>query len=74
LIYSPSLPGAKLGQQIPFLFDEVFALRVEADAEGKPQRWLQTATDFNYVAKDRSGRLDPFEAPSLAGIAAKILA
>lgn len=73
MLYSPAMPGAKLGQQIPFLFDEVFCLRVEKDAEGNPQRWLQTATDFSYVAKDRSGRLDPFEQPNLAHIAAKIL-
>lgn len=74
LIYNPAMPGAKLGQQIPFLFDEVFCLRVEKDAEGNPQRWLQTASDYNFTAKDRSGRLDPFEAPNLSAIAAKILA
>ena len=74
MLYNPSMPGAKLGQAIPFLFDEVFCLRVERDAEGNQQRMLQTATDYNYVAKDRSGRLDPFEQPNLAAIAAKILA
>lgn len=74
MLYSPSMPGAKLGQSIPYLFDEVFCLRVERDAEGNQQRMLQTFRDYNFDAKDRSGRLDPFEQPNLAAIAAKILA
>ena len=73
-LYVPSLPGAKLGQGISYFFDFVFALRVEKDAEGNPYRALQTSRDFNYEAKDRSGALDPFEPPSLAAIAAKIIA
>lgn len=73
MLYNPSMPGAKLGQSIPFLFDFVFCLRVERDAEGNQQRMLQTVTDYNYVAKDRSGRLDPFEQPNLANIFQKVL-
>jgi hypothetical protein len=71
-LYFPSLPGAKLGQGIGYFFDEVFALRVERDAEGAVTRWLQTGRDFQYEAKDRSGALTMFEAPDLAAIAAKI--
>ena len=74
MLYYPSMPGNTLKQGISFFFDEVAALRVEADAEGKPTRWLQTSRDFNFEAKDRSGCLDMFEAPNLAAIAAKILA
>lgn len=72
IFYGPSLPGQKLGQGIAYFFDEVFALRVEKDPEGNPYRALQTGRDFNFEAKDRSGALDPFEAPNLAAIAAKI--
>lgn len=72
VLYSPMMPGAKLAQQIPYIFDEVFALRVEKDADGNPQRWLQTSRDIQYEAKDRSGVLDMFESPSLHDIAAKI--
>lgn len=72
LLYSPSMPGQKLGQALPYLFDELFALRVEKDTEGNLTRWLQTANDPQYQAKDRSGALDMFEAPNLAGIATKI--
>lgn len=74
MLYYPSLPGNTLKQGISFFFDEVFALRVEPDAEGKPTRWLQTGRDFNFEAKDRSGALDQFESPNLASISAKILA
>lgn len=72
-LYYPSMPGQKLGQGLAYYFDEVFALRVEKDADGNPYRALQTSRDFNYEAKDRSGALDMFEPPSLAGIAAKIV-
>lgn len=72
MIYTPCLPGRRLGQEIPYFFDEVFALRVERNEEGQPVRWLQTSSDAQYIAKDRSGCLDMFEAPDLGAIAAKI--
>lgn len=74
MLYGPSMPGAKLGQSLPYFFDEFFILRVEKDEEGKPTRWLQTSGDFQYTAKDRSGCLEMFETPSLEHIAKKILA
>ncbi len=70
--FTPMLPGAKLGQALPYFTDMIFALRVERDADGNPSRWLQTAPDESYIAKDRSGCLDPFEQPDLATIARKI--
>lgn len=73
LLFVPSMPGQKLGQQISYWFDEVFALRVEKTAEGEVSRWLQTSRDLQYEAKDRSGSLDLFEAPDLAAIKSKIL-
>lgn len=73
MLYQPSMPGQRLGQALPYLFDELFVLRVEKDQEGNPSRWLQTGGDLQYVAKDRSGALDQFEQPDLAAIAAKIL-
>ena len=72
MLYSPSMPGSKLAQQLPYLFDFVFAYRVEKDPEGNTVRYLQTARDLQYEAKDRSGKLDAFELPNLAAIAAKI--
>ncbi len=72
MLYYPAMPGNMLKQGVGYFFDFVFALRVEADAEGKPTRWLQTSRDYNYEAKDRSGSLDMFESPDLSAIAAKV--
>ncbi|MGC9216635.1 ATP-binding protein [Acidithiobacillus sp.] len=68
ILYSPGMPGAKLAQQIPYLVDEVLALRVEKDEEGKSQRALMCDSDGLWSAKDRSGRLDAWMAPDLGEI------
>lgn len=70
----PMLPGATLGQQFPYWFDEVFNLRVVTNQEGHDERWMQTQPDPLHVAKDRSGRLEAWEQPNLDAIAAKIFA
>lgn len=72
MLYAPSMPGNKLSQQIPYLVDEVFALRVEKDVEGKSQRALMCDSDSSWLAKDRSGRLDMWEAPDLGAIITKL--
>jgi len=66
------MPGNKLAQAIPYLVDEVLALRVEKDADGVPQRALMCAPDGLWTAKDRSGRLDAWEAPDLGAVIRKI--
>jgi hypothetical protein len=71
-VYWPMMPGKQLTNGIGYLFDEVFALRVETDQEGNLTRWLQTSRDIQYEAKDRSGRLEMFEPPDLATIETKI--
>lgn len=71
-----SMPGAKLGEALPYLFDEVFRLVVidEDDGEGGKvsARYLMTSTDGKSVAKDRSGRLDALEPADLGAVVAKI--
>lgn len=72
------VPGSKLGQQIPYLFDEVFQLVVVdvTDDKGRPTgestRWLQTRKDSRCDCKDRSGKLDAFEPADLGAVFAKI--
>jgi phage nucleotide-binding protein len=71
-----SIPGSKVGPQIPYLFDEVFYM-FEHDDSGVT--YLQTKRDKRVVARDRSGNLDPFEDASheiggLGRILAKIRA
>ena len=70
--WGPSMPGQKLGPQLPYLFDEVFRLGVGKGADNKEFRFLQTQPDLQYDAKDRSGALDPMEYPHLGAIFAKI--
>lgn len=72
VMYSPSLPGNKMAQALPFFFDEVLALRVEKDAEGIAQRALMCDSDGLWLAKDRSGKLDAWEAPDAAALIGKI--
>lgn len=72
LLFAPSMPGNKTGQQLPYFFDEVLALRVEKDAEGKSQRALMCDSDGIWLAKDRSGKLGTWEAPDLGALIAKI--
>jgi phage nucleotide-binding protein len=72
VLYAPSMPGNKTGQALPYFFDEVLALRVEKDAEGVTQRALMCDSDGLWLAKDRSGKLDTWEAADLSAIIAKI--
>jgi phage nucleotide-binding protein len=72
LLYAPSMPGNKTGQQLPYFFDEVLALRVERDAEGNVPRARMCDSDGLWQAKDRSGKLAAWEAPDLGAIIEKI--
>jgi phage nucleotide-binding protein len=72
ILYAPSMPGNKSGQSLPYFFDEVLALRVERDADGATQRALMCDGDGLWTAKDRSSRLDQWEAPDLGAIIRKI--
>lgn len=72
MLYSPMMPGNKLAQNIPYMLDEVLALRVEKDPEGNPVRSLQTTPDGLWLAKDRSGKLSQWESPDLGQIINKI--
>jgi len=71
--YGPSMPGAKLGPNLPYFFDFVFRIGINKDAEGKNYRFLQTAPDLQFIAKDRSGKLDAIEYPHLGAVITKAL-
>lgn len=72
VLYAPSMPGNKTGQALPYFFDEALALRVEKDSEGGTQRALMCDSDGLWLAKDRSGKLEAWEAPDLGAIISKI--
>lgn len=63
--YVPMMPGAKLTQQIAYLFDEVWCLRVARDDDGEIFHYIQSVRDNQFEAKDRSGKLTEMEPPSL---------
>lgn len=70
--FQPGMPGAKLGAELPYFFDEVFNLGLGTTKEGKDYRFLRTASNFQYEAKDRSGVLNEKEEPNLTSIFNKI--
>lgn len=72
VLYSPSMPGNKTGQSLPYFFDLVLALRVEKDADGISQRALLCDSDGLWLAKDRSGKLDAWEPADFGAIIEKI--
>lgn len=71
VLNSPSMPGQRLGQAMPYFPDEIFKL----DFEGYPPnayRVLRTQPDLLNDAKDRSGVLNAIEEPHLGKIFDKI--
>jgi hypothetical protein len=73
ITYGPSMPGARLGAELPYLFDEVFQIGVGKTPDGVEYRFLRTHPDIQNEAKDRSGVLDAIEPPDLTHIFAKIV-
>lgn len=71
--YGPSLPGARLANEIPYLFDLVMQLSVGKTPDGVEYRYLKTRADLQSEAKDRSGVLDAIEPPDLTHIFNKII-
>jgi hypothetical protein len=73
--YSIAMPGRALGAALPYLFDEVFFVRVEENrATGEVRRELVTRKSPRVEAKDRSGRLDAIERLDYAHVVRKMRA
>jgi hypothetical protein len=66
--YLPGMPGKTLLNGLSFFFDEVFCMRVGQLEDGTLYKYLQTYTDFQYDAKDRSGSLPPKMKPDLTDV------
>lgn len=59
------MPGNKLAQNVPFIFDEVFHLVRSRTPEGQAYSSLRTAPMNEWdCVKDRSGNLDAWEGPA----------
>lgn len=72
-VYMPAMPGSKLGQQLPYLFDEVLHLDIGVTPERREYRYFRTQPDIQFMAKDRSGALDRIEQPDLGVVIRKLL-
>jgi len=72
ILRGPMMPGKVVPIGMPYLFDEVFTMRIGQTADGVKYRFLQTQPDLQYDAKDRSGSLDEVERPDLTYIFNKI--
>ena len=71
-MYGPSMPGQTLTKNLGYFFDLVMQLEIGADAEGNSFRYLRTAPTISIEAKDRSNKLEAFEAPDLGAVFQKI--
>lgn len=73
ITYGPSMPGSRLGNELPYLFDEVLQIGIGKLPDGKEYRFLRCHPDIQNEAKDRSGSLDAMEPPDLTHLFNKIL-
>ena len=71
--YGPSMPGARLAMEMPYLFDLVMQIGIAKTPEGIEYRYLRTHPDMQNEAKDRSGALDAIEPPDLTHVFNKII-
>jgi GTPase SAR1 family protein len=71
MLYQPSIPGNKASRKLTHIFDEIWAYRVERDAQGTVRRFIQTQPCHQYTAKSRSG-LGMYESPDIGAIMARM--
>lgn len=70
-LFQPMMPGTKLGQALPYYFDEV--LRMVSANDPAKTRMLCTQTSYQHQARDRSGMLAEYEQANLTHVFKKIL-
>lgn len=69
---TPALQG-RLATMCPAYFDLVFHMEAAKDSEGNPIRVFRTFNDGRVIAKDASGKLDPFEPSNWKSVFKKVL-
>jgi hypothetical protein len=73
-VFSLQIDGSKTGLELPGIVDEVVTLAELKADDGRGYRAFvcHTLNQWNYPAKDRSGRLDAIEEPHLGRLMEKI--
>lgn len=73
ILYQPLMPGSKLAPRLPYFFD-ILVRMVKAPAQdGRTVGVLCTQGNYQFVARDRSGTLAPYEQPNLNYVFRKII-
>ena len=72
--WSPQIEGSKTGREMPGIVDEVITMAMIRPDDGDPFRAFITSpeNDWDYPAKDRSGRLAAMEPPDLGALFSKL--
>jgi hypothetical protein len=72
--WEPQIEGSKTGKELPGIFDQVLTLQNFKSDDGSMYRAFvcHQQNPWNYIAKDRSGRLEMIEAPDLGALMKKI--
>lgn len=80
--FEPQIEGSKAGRELPGIFDQVITLGLFDLSSGQPVMDLTKGSQRGFIChqnngygvpgKDRSGRLNPIEAPDLGAIIRKI--
>ena len=74
-LHELQIEGSKTGRELPGIVDEVITMAVmQGDEKTPPYRAFvcQTLNEWNYPAKDRSGKLELLEEPHLGKLLQKI--
>lgn len=72
-IESINIPGSSVKASIRAWFDIVVFYKIFKDEDGNVYRKLVTSAEESPLAKDRSGKLEPFEDANLSSIINKIV-
>jgi len=73
--WQPQMEGARTGRELPAILDEIVTMTWVSFGDGKPPARAFVCTNPNqwgYPAKDRSGRLEQIEPPSLGALIEKL--
>jgi hypothetical protein len=72
--WQPQIEGGKTGRELPAIVDEIITYTWVDFGDSKPVRAFvcSSPNPLNFLAKDRSGRLDQFEPPNLGALIEKL--
>jgi hypothetical protein len=72
--WQPQIEGSKTGRELPAVADQIITMQWVDFGDRKPVRAFicTNPNQWNYPAKDRSGRLEQLEPPNLGALIEKL--